>query len=333
MKAINLFIIVLVFSCQTAMHANWYSIELKGALIPFGKIAKVGRVSVFIVSTPSCAPCKVLKANLYGDKSFNMQKIDFYDVNIASGITEKELRNTTEYRLWRQAERLESYPYIYILSPATNVVARGTFNASEVKHNINSLLEAFQGFDEKSMLAYDYQVMNYSHEDLLANLEGRSSLDSQSQVSNENRETNTQAGVNKDIPRMPNEVIKISAQDAKQNIQILDGSDSKMTIGVDIGHHPYMQNKQNIPSHLRVVFLPKQNWVETIRLFDNINFRVTGGGVFKHEDLERIRNRGAGVFNIILKSENEFAIVPLNGFKIKSIKEEVGGYFNIFYVK
>jgi hypothetical protein len=144
MKKYYLLITLSLLFISNSARSDWFQIDAKGSLIPFSKIARPGKVSVFIVGITGCSPCIVLKESLWGDKTMDLTKVDFYYVNLASGISQEELNQTSGYKLWRQIEKLEAYPYVYILSPTTNIISRGNFTASVVKKNINSILEAFK---------------------------------------------------------------------------------------------------------------------------------------------------------------------------------------------
>ena len=106
---------------------NWFEINAFNKNISFSRISKPGRISVFLVSTWWCPPCKVLYKD-FKQVSNNHPYVDFYYVDMSSDNTgnrdPREIKNTHAYRQWRFYERLAEWPTIYITAPNTNVVSK-----------------------------------------------------------------------------------------------------------------------------------------------------------------------------------------------------------------
>lgn len=117
-------LVFLIFSfLSTNLFADWFEINVYDKVIPFGKVAHQGKVSIFILSTPWCGPCQILKKALR-EQGYNMEAVDIYYVNMApknSGF--KELKRKKSYYVWRNIEGLEMWPTVYILNQSTNIKA------------------------------------------------------------------------------------------------------------------------------------------------------------------------------------------------------------------
>jgi hypothetical protein len=151
-----------VFSFHPIAYAEWYQMDLNGELIAFGKIAQIDKISVFIVSIPNCGPCKILKEQLRGDKTINLDKVDFYSVNLASRIKSSKLEKLPTATVWADNEKLSSFPYIYIFGPTTSIVSRGNFDAAQIKEIIKQISNNFQNVNLETMLADLSYVKPYS---------------------------------------------------------------------------------------------------------------------------------------------------------------------------
>ena len=134
---------------------NWYEITTNGQVISYGKIAKEGKVSVFILSTNWCSPCAALKKRLQ-DTKFDQRKIDFYYVNMSGNMKYEQLKQTNGYQIWRKVEQINSWPTVYITGQTSNIVS--SFSAEEEAYPYdkiikitNDLLIDGQLFDQTTM--------------------------------------------------------------------------------------------------------------------------------------------------------------------------------------
>jgi thiol-disulfide isomerase/thioredoxin len=112
--------------------SNWYEIHTNGKIVPIGKIAKPGKISVFIISASWCGPCKGLRKHLEATR-FDENLVDFYYVENQEGNLEahKRYEKSIPYKIWTKIEGLETYPLIYIASQTTNIVSK--FGGDEEK--------------------------------------------------------------------------------------------------------------------------------------------------------------------------------------------------------
>jgi hypothetical protein len=129
----------------TKSYGHWYELNVDGLLIPFSKIAKEGKVSVFILGTPSCGPCHRLKTDLKAEGDFDMNKVDFYYVNMAHSIKEIELEYMPSAKIWKGTTGMNAFPQTFILDPVTNIVTRGNFTFDVIKNNVQQLVKLFAG--------------------------------------------------------------------------------------------------------------------------------------------------------------------------------------------
>lgn len=171
-KRIIIFIIALFFAF--AADADWYSINSYNRVPAFSKIAKLGKVSIFVVSTSWCTPCEFLK-DAIKDQDFDMLKVDIYIVNMApEGYNYSNLKNTEAYYMWRGIENLDRWPTVYITSQTTNLKAIINDKGEEkdlitrINKVTNSLLEKNKYF-HKELVSIDRY--NINHEDLIENID------------------------------------------------------------------------------------------------------------------------------------------------------------------
>lgn len=149
---------------QRGPASNWTVINAYGKILSIGKVARPGKISVFIVSTYWCPPCKALKKNLQQQTGSQMANVDFYDIQMATDQDGKnysyaDLKTTIAYRMWRQLELLKEWPLIYITSPTTNVVKKfspGDLTSGsalgKILEVIQKLQQPSQGFHEEYLV-------------------------------------------------------------------------------------------------------------------------------------------------------------------------------------
>lgn len=144
MKKLLFFISLSIFS-YLPVKANWYELDARGKVVPVSKIAKVGKISVFMVSTSWCGPCIELKLRLKATQ-FDMDKIDFYYLLVADNDT-PNYEKSLAYETWRRVERLEAFPLVYITAPTTNIVSKF---GKEESYKYERILKVIKGLQEDS---------------------------------------------------------------------------------------------------------------------------------------------------------------------------------------
>lgn len=155
------FLITFILSFNFTLKANWYEIDARGKVVPIGKVAKLGKISVFIISTSWCSPCIELKNRLKA-KQFDMDKVDFYYILIADAEM-KNYEKSVAYEVWRRIENLEAFPMIYITAPTTNIVSK--FGKEEY-NKYDRILKVINGLNEDSenfnlnVMLMDYNKTN-----------------------------------------------------------------------------------------------------------------------------------------------------------------------------
>ncbi len=130
-----LFISLFVFILMKTSKADYFEINSYGKVVSISKMARVGKISIFIVSTDWCAPCKVLRNKLLKSK-LDMKTIDIWYINMSGGHSYKDLKKTKAYSSWRLHERLSEWPTVYITSPNTNVVKKFSSTSLEQEDKI-----------------------------------------------------------------------------------------------------------------------------------------------------------------------------------------------------
>ena len=128
-------------------NVRFLDIDSSEGVISFGKIAKIGKISIFVISTDWCIPCKHLKKKLEHEPPLK-KDLDIYFVNLSSGKDYDELKKSKSYAMWRFFERIEEWPTVLIYSPTGNLIKK--FNASSLKK------ENFEG----SIMDKIVQVLN-----------------------------------------------------------------------------------------------------------------------------------------------------------------------------
>lgn len=136
LSSLCLMLFVFTSSCvaqkDTVLVDNWYEVNAYGKAVAFSKVAKEGRISVFIVSTTWCKPCIELKNNLFSSLD-QYPDVDFYYI-LMNGSTKhnyKDLKETAAYDVWMKTELLKEWPTVYVLAPTTNVVKK--FNPTTIR--------------------------------------------------------------------------------------------------------------------------------------------------------------------------------------------------------
>ncbi len=141
-----IFVFIISFFCNS-VYADWFEINSFNKAIAFSKIAKLGKVSIFVVSTSWCGPCHVLEKALKS-QSYDMTLVDIYIIDMApKGKNNSDLQNTDAYNIWMSIENLESWPTIYVTSQTSNLKA--IFNGkgkdkdviSRINRIVNGLLD------------------------------------------------------------------------------------------------------------------------------------------------------------------------------------------------
>jgi len=208
MKKINFIFSILTF-ISTSCNANWYELNTNGQVISYSRIAKEGKISVFILSTNWCSPCKALKHRLQ-DTPFDKDKIDFYYVNMSGDMKYEQLKHSNGYQIWRKIEQINSWPTVYIAAQTTNIVS--SFSAEEEPYPYDKvvkitkdLIEDGKTFDESTM--YKGKIKQISESNL-----------------NETNQDKSEMITPKE--RLPNETPK-NSQPAKEKVSAIGQSNAK----------------------------------------------------------------------------------------------------------
>jgi thiol-disulfide isomerase/thioredoxin len=131
---------------------NWFNINTFDSTIAFSKIAKLGKVSVFIVSTSWCGPCKTLKEQLKKEVKYG-SNVDFYDINMCYQRRYDDLEKTDAYFYARMYDRLKEWPRVVITSPTGSIIK--SFSSEDLIGECikNQLFEQYQkAVDQKQPL-------------------------------------------------------------------------------------------------------------------------------------------------------------------------------------
>lgn len=104
------------------LPANWHEINAFDQTVAFSKIAVLGKISVFVVSTAWCAPCKALKQSLLTVNKKYENFIDFYYVDMSQGHRYEDLKKTDAYFYARMYDRLKEWPRVTITAPTGSIV-------------------------------------------------------------------------------------------------------------------------------------------------------------------------------------------------------------------
>lgn len=146
---------LLCLALSFTAKAEWFEIDARGKVVAVSKLAKQGKISVFIVSTTWCAPCVGLKKRLKATE-FDMSKVDFYYMVVADETIGSTWEQTNFGSSWRDIEGLNGFPMIYITAQTTNIVSK--FSAEEdnkyerVVKVVNSLLLDGKNFSDENLL-------------------------------------------------------------------------------------------------------------------------------------------------------------------------------------
>jgi thioredoxin-related protein len=116
-----LFIVILLLGFSIKAHADWYEVNSFGKVPAVSKIAKIGKVSIFIVSTNWCAPCKALK-EIIKAKNYNMNDVDVYIIDMAPvGYRFKQVEEDPSYQTWLSIENLHKWPTVYVTAQTSTL--------------------------------------------------------------------------------------------------------------------------------------------------------------------------------------------------------------------
>jgi hypothetical protein len=105
--------------CDLKYTKNWRMIDATDSLIAYSKLAKTGKISVFIIGAPWCGPCCALKRDLIAYGKHN-DKIDYY--YLSTGKTYDSFKTSDVYFFLRMYDRLKEWPQVIITSPTGSIV-------------------------------------------------------------------------------------------------------------------------------------------------------------------------------------------------------------------
>lgn len=133
---------------------QWKEMDAFKKTISFSKIAKTGKVSVFVLSTPWCGPCKELKEQIAKHPELS-EKVDFYYINMAPTSSHyKEMEDSPAYKFICHIDRLKEWPRVIITSQTGSIVK--SFSATDLKRecqerSLNNLVFNQEGHGKKTV--------------------------------------------------------------------------------------------------------------------------------------------------------------------------------------
>ncbi len=154
----NLFLTSIILLGANLSYADIDTLDISDRVLAISKIAKPGKVSVFIISTHWCGPCVALKSRLQQD--FNMKKVDIYYCLLSKSNQDsfKLMNKRPAYRIWKFIEGVtDSFPFVYIVAPTTNIRGRVKGNDyNKIQNLINELLDKTVKYDFNKDLLLTY---------------------------------------------------------------------------------------------------------------------------------------------------------------------------------
>lgn len=134
--------IILIFSFKSYSQYNHFTeIKTNGKVPAIGKIAKLGKISIFIIGAEWCSPCKGLKKRLEESK-INNKKVDLYYIEISSTKDYKLFEKSNEFQFWTKVEGLETLPLIFITSQSSNILAKFSTEEQDIYKRIIETVES-----------------------------------------------------------------------------------------------------------------------------------------------------------------------------------------------
>gem|GEM_PF-6250460 len=119
---------LIFFSVFSLSKAEWFDINSYRKVLAMSKMCRIGKISVFIISTKTCPPCLVLKKSLKEDikaKKLSLDSIDFYNIILDEGARSvSEFEKDSATLMWAAYEGITGFPTVFIFSPTTNMVAK-----------------------------------------------------------------------------------------------------------------------------------------------------------------------------------------------------------------
>lgn len=128
----------------TALPVNWREFGTFEQTIAFSKIAPLGKMSVFIVSTAWCGPCKSLKQSLLKINKKYEKSVQFYYINMSQGQNYEALRKTDAYFFARMYDRLKEWPRVTITSPTGSILKNFSQEDLVTECQKNKLFELYE---------------------------------------------------------------------------------------------------------------------------------------------------------------------------------------------
>ncbi|MEL6699662.1 MAG: LysM peptidoglycan-binding domain-containing protein [Bacteroidota bacterium] len=136
--------------------------------LAFSKVARVGKVSLFILSTHWCKPCYYLKDDLKAlirEGKIDQNYVDIYYCMLTENTSQslESLNMKGAYRNYKYVDLLtESFPTTYILTPTTNcyAIVKG-HRTEEIYKHIGNLVRASKEYFNADYLEFrSVQNMN-----------------------------------------------------------------------------------------------------------------------------------------------------------------------------
>jgi hypothetical protein len=137
--------------------AEVFHIDAKQKSVSMGRLAKIGRVSVFILTAPDyCAPCRILerKLNLEIEIDSFPKRVDFYFIT----VDDKTLKHDRlSFITWQNMDQaIKMLPSIFIFSPTGNDVVKiqgyDDQKYQRMKEIIAQLIELSEGINYKELV-------------------------------------------------------------------------------------------------------------------------------------------------------------------------------------
>ncbi len=112
------FLFLFIFTINSFCHADVIHLDGTACYYPPAKLAKVGKVSVFVYGASWCAPCHLLENRFTEERLFPDSMVDYFFIEIAN---QKSKRNPS-LQNFIVSDSINILPHILIYSPKVQLV-------------------------------------------------------------------------------------------------------------------------------------------------------------------------------------------------------------------
>jgi hypothetical protein len=151
--------IILVFTLIIIpdAKADYYELDISEKSICFADYAKWGKVSVFIISTHFCPPCKALKNRLLQQYKAD-STVDIYYCYLSKDYSDKHYQKRESFFIWQQVDVATTvYPTIYLFSSSRNLFS---FYQGYSEEKFTELSQSINYLLEKTVEYFDLSLIN-----------------------------------------------------------------------------------------------------------------------------------------------------------------------------